>query len=439
MADDTVFFILGGTGDLARKKLLPALARLIEKGKKIKAVYSLARSSREDWEKVACSFSSSAKALCKFMPFDVRSKESYQLLAKELSSLKGKKLIFYLALPPSLFEDAVRNLGIILRNFTNPRSIVIEKPFGYDLTSARKLNSLLKRYFVEEEIFRIDHFLGKDTVQNIFSLRFSNILFEGVWNRNFVDNVQILALEDTGVEGREGYYDSVGAVRDMLQNHLLQILTFTAMEPPCCMEQEAIRDEKVKLLKNLSFVSFVKGQYIGYPVKGSRTETFVLAKAYVDNLRWQDVPFYLMTGKKLARRLTQITVVFRKIPKGFMALLDCMPRQNRVVFQVSPESKIKISIELRPPNWNFMACPIETTIEHSTTQGVDTSPYETLLEDIMEGDQSLFIRDDEVEALWQKVEPLLQDTSPPLPYPQGVELPHFALEFLKNEQREWYL
>jgi glucose-6-phosphate 1-dehydrogenase len=182
-------------------------------------------------------------------------------LGEELQKLKGYELIFYLSLSPFLYEDAILNLGRLLRNFSNPRKVVVEKPFGFDLQSARKLNNLLYRFFVEEEIYRIDHFLGKDTVQNIFSLRFSNTIFEGVWNRNFIDHVQIVALEDVDVGNRIDFYDKVGAVRDMLQNHLLQMLAFTTMEPPCAMAPQFIRDEKVKLLRSLSFSEFIKGQY----------------------------------------------------------------------------------------------------------------------------------------------------------------------------------
>jgi len=318
---------------------------------------------------------------------------------------------------------------------------VVEKPFGFDLQSARKLNSLLYRFFVEEEIYRIDHFLGKDTVQNIFSLRFSNIIFEGVWNRSFIDHVQVVALEDVDADNRIEFYDKVGAIRDMLQNHLLQMLAFTIMEPPCAMAPQFIRDEKVKLLRSLSFSEFVKGQYEGYPKEGSKTETLVVAKGYIENLRWQGVPFYLMTGKALGRKLTQITIVFREIPKSFVSLLDCMPKQNRIVFQVAPRNLLSISFELRPPTGRFIACPVETTMKYDLEESLGQplpEAYETLLEDILDSDQSLFIRADEIETMWEKVEPLISSEDNPRVYPRG-KLPDFTIEFIQRDGRSWVL
>ena len=437
MSKPKAFFIFGGTGDLAKRKLLPALSKIAKRREDLKVVYSLARSKREDWQAIACGLDSGFANLCNFIPFDVLKLEDYEKLEKEIQKLSGYELVFYLALPPFVYEQTILNLGRTLRKFSNPRKLVIEKPFGFDLPSAQKLNSLLHRYFIEEEIYRIDHFLGKDTVQNIFSLRFSNTIFEGVWNKNFIDHVQIVAIEDLGVEDRIGFYDKVGAIRDMLQNHLLQMLAFTAMEPPCCMVPQFIRDEKVKVLRSLNITEFVKGQYEGYPKEGSNTETLVVAKAYIDNLRWQGVPFYLMTGKKLGKKLTQITVVFKEIPRSFINLLDCMPKQNRITFQVAPKSSLSISFELRPPTGKFIVCPIETTMEYNLEEYFGQplpEAYETLLEDVLDSDQTLFIRADEIEVMWEKVQPLLTD-DPPKVYKQG-SIPEFAREFIKNG---WFL
>ncbi len=433
-------FILGGTGDLARKKLLPAISKLKKQREDLKVVYSLARSKNEEWEAIACNLDPDFRSLCNFIPFDALKWEDYLRLGQVLEKLNGYELIFYLALSPFLYEQAILNLGRLLRNFSNPRKLVVEKPFGFDLSSAQKLNNLLYRYFIEEEIYRIDHFLGKDTVQNIFSLRFSNTIFEGVWNKNFIDHVQIVAIEDVGVGNRIDFYDKVGAVRDMLQNHILQMLAFTTMEPPCLMDPRFIRDEKVKVLRSLSISEFVKGQYEGYPKEGSRTETFVAVKAYIENLRWQGVPFYMMTGKKLGKKLTQITLVFKEIPKSFISLLDCMPKQNRIVFQVAPKNSLSIAFELRPPTGRFIACPMETIMEYNLEESLGQplpEAYETLLEDILESDQSLFIRADEIEVMWERVEPLLLEQDLEI-YKEG-NIPEGAIKLIEKDRRSWIL
>ncbi len=440
-------FILGGTGDLARKKLFPALYSLYSKGKLegLYKVYSLAREESQDWKQLV-SRSPDPEKFDNFMKFDVREDSSYQALSKIIKNLKDQELIFYLALSPFLFETAIRKLGVLLRNFTNPRKIVVEKPFGFDLTSASKLNQILHTYFVEEEIYRIDHFLGKETVQNILSLRLSNTIFEGIWNKNFVDHVQIVAIEDIGIEGRGDYYDRVGAIRDMLQNHMLQMLSFTAMELPCCMDPELIRDEKVKLLRSvrrLSKEDAVKGQYEGYSlekgVKGnSNTETFVAVKLYIDNFRWQDVPFYLMTGKKLPKKLSQIALVFKEVPKSFAKILDCTPKQNKIVFRASPENKIAIHFELRPPAGGFIACPVETTMEYNLTGQELPDAYENLLIDIVQGDRSLFIRGDETELMWEIVEPIIKEDMPLYTYKSGT-LPEQANKLIEKDGKAWIL
>jgi len=439
-------FILGGTGDLARKKLLPALKNLYSQGKLqgLYKVYSLARERSQDWESVV----KGEERFDNFVQFDVRDQNSYRELGKVIEDLKGQELIFYLALPPSLFETTIRNLGRLLRDFTNPRKVVIEKPFGIDVESARRINQALHTYFVEEEIYRIDHFLGKETVQNIFSLRFSNTIFEGIWNKNFIDHVQIVVMEEVGIEGRGDYYDKVGAIRDMFQNHMLQVLAFLSMEPPCCMHPEFIRSEKVKLLMSVREIDpkdVVKAQYEGYlKEKGvkenSTTESFVALKLFIDNPRWQDVPFYMLTGKKLNKKLNQIAVVFKEVPRSFSKLLDCVPKQNKIIFQTAPKSKIAIHMELRPPAGKFIACPIETVMEYDVESLYQTKlpdAYETLLLDIIEGDQTLFIRDDEIEAMWKITEPLLSNPIPLYKYQEGSFGPEEAHKLIEKDGRAW--
>ncbi|RMH03905.1 MAG: glucose-6-phosphate dehydrogenase [Aquificota bacterium] len=444
MAKSFTLFIFGGTGDLAKRKLLPALSRLYRKGllQGLDKVYSLARSPREDWEAITCKLDAGFGKLCNFIPFDVKEGRNYQELGKVIESLKGQELIFFLAISPYLFEPAILNLGRLLRNFTNPRKIVVEKPFGFDLESARKFNSLLHRYFVEEEIYRIDHFLGKDTVQNIFSLRFSNTLFEGIWNRNFIDHVQIVAIEDIGVEGRGEFYDKVGAIRDMLQNHMLEMLAFVCMEPPAYMSEEFIRDEKVKVLKSVRIDRLIRGQYEGYlndvGLSQSNTETLVCAKVLVENFRWDGVPFYLLTGKKLSRKLTQITLVFKSVPSSFTRLLDCVPQENKIIFQTAPESKLRITFELRPPTGRLVACPMETFVEYKFPSEFEDA-YEVLLLDIVEGDPSLFIRNDEIEALWHVVQDYLNTQEKPFLYQAGTDLPEEVQSFIAVDGKRWLL
>ncbi len=452
------FFIFGGSGDLARKKIYPVLRKLYKEGElsNLRGIYALARDENglpdlvKDWEE---DFSK----LFKFIPFDVTSNQSYAEIGKEIENLKGVELIFYLALPPTLFETTIRHLGSLLRKFSNPRKIVIEKPFGFNFLSADRLNNTLYKYFIEDEIYRIDHFLGKGAVQSIFSFRFSNSIFEGIWNKNFVDHVQISALEDIGVEGRAGYYDRIGALRDMVQNHLLQILAFLAMEPPCCLEPERIRDEKIKLLLSIREIRkkdvksiAVRGRYKGYLQEegvdpNSKTETFTALKLHIDNLRWQGVPFYLRTGKKLNRKLTEIVIVFKEIPGGFAKLLDCFPQPNVIAFQIAPKNVITLKIQLRPPAQRFISCPVESRLDFDMEEYYHEKipeAYEMLIKDIIEGDHSLFIRADETLQAWKIVEPILEawEEDDYIPeYEPGSWGPKEATELIERDGRRWLI
>ncbi len=448
------FFILGGTGDLARRKLYPGIERLVKKGKlgKLVGLYALGREKGkiEEFEE---RFSKELSVPFKFIEFDVRDRESYRKLIKEFESLQGVELIFYLALPPDLFETAITHLGPTLRNFTNPRKIVVEKPFGFDLESAKRLNFQLKRYFTEEEIYRIDHFLGKLQVQNILSVRFSNYIFEGIWNKNFIDNVQISALETVGLEGRVSYYDRVGALRDMVQNHMLQILSFLAMEPPAVMGAEEIRDEKVKVLESIRRIKVsevkdfaVRGQYKGYREelgRNSTTETFVALKLYIENFRWEGVPFYLRTGKKLKEKKTQAIIVFKEVPGNFGRLLGCMPQQNKLAFEIAPKNRLVFKFQVMPPS-GLLACTVESSMEADMAESIGEPPeaYETLLEDIVSGDQTLFIREDESELAWEIVQPIIEswrEQEDLYLYEPGSYGPEEAQKFIEKDGRSWVL
>ncbi|HOJ92905.1 MAG TPA: glucose-6-phosphate dehydrogenase [Dictyoglomaceae bacterium] len=457
MGKKFVIVILGGLGDLARSKLYPVLYNLYKNFKLLNCSKIISTGRRQNIgqnefiEILKMSVNNDEPkffSLFDFVTLNLDKPEDYRGLRDVLSKYKEEEFIFYLATPPLTFESTIKNLGLSLKELPNKRKIVIEKPFGYDLESAKNLNNTISEFFKEEEIYRIDHFLGKETVQNIFGLRFSNIIFEGIWNRNFIDHIQISALEDIGVEGRLGYYDKVGALRDMIQNHLIQILTIIAMEPPCCIDEKMVRDEKFKVLKSVREISYkevpmyaVRGQYEGYLKEGnlseSFTETYAAVKFYVDNLRWEGVPFYLRTGKKLKRKETSVIIVFKKIPGLFSKLLDCMPQEDIIGFKISPENKIILSFQLRPLGGSLLSCPIPTSMEWS---GSNIEAYETLFTDIIEGDQTLFIREDEIEKSWEIVQPILdfwKDHPEVSIYPSGSYGPKEAEEFIKRDGREW--
>ncbi len=455
MAKGVAFFIFGGTGDLARKKLYPVMERLIKRGKlrKLVGLYALSR-TEENIKEYVKGLDPALSEVFKFMPFDVTDRDHYHRLEKIIAELDGVELIFYLALPPQLFESAIVHTGSLLRHYMNPRKIVIEKPFGFDLESAKKLNFQLKRYFTEDEIYRIDHFLGKVAIQNLLSFRFSNYIFEGIWNKNFIDNVQISALESIGLEGRAGYYDRIGALRDMIQNHLFQMLSFLAMEPPAVIDAERVRDEKVKVLAAIRRIKdeevdeyAVRGVYRGYREelgRESSTETFAAVKILIDNFRWEGVPFYLRTGKRLREKKTQIVVVFKDIPGNFSRLIGCKPAPNKLVFDIAPTNRVRFFFQTMPPQ-GFLGCSLERSMEMSIDDVFEGEPpeaYETLLEDIIEGDQTLFIREDEAELAWEIIDPIIKkwsyDNNVPL-YDPGTEGPREADKMIWKDGREWIL
>ncbi len=455
MKRETAFFIFGGTGDLARRKLYPVLQNLYRKGKLsgLRLICALGRDAdklKDYTDRLDPEFA----RFFKFLNFDVTEKKDYETLRREIEALPNVELIFYLALPPSLFEPTIINTGSLLRRFSNPRKIVIEKPFGFDLKSAKSLNFQLKRYFTEREIYRIDHFLGKVPIQNILSIRFSNYIFEGIWNKNFIDNIQISATETLGLEGRASYYDRIGALRDMIQNHLLQILAFLAMEPPAVMSAERIRDEKVKVLASIRRIKeeevdryAVRGQYSGYTHelgRDSNTETYAAVKLYIENFRWEGVPFYLRTGKKLKEKKTEAVVLFKEIPGNFGRILGCMPDQNKLAFEIAPTTRVIFRFQMMPPT-GFLACTVESSMEIDLSKHFGQEPpeaYETLLEDVIDGDQTLFIREDESELAWEIVQSIIdrwrEDEDVPL-YKPGTWGPREAEEFIKRDGRRWIL
>jgi glucose-6-phosphate 1-dehydrogenase len=343
--------------------------------------------------------------------------------------------------------------------------IVIEKPFGYDLAAARKLNAELLDVFDESQIYRIDHYLGKETVQNLMALRFANALFEPVWNRNFIDNVQITAAEDIGIEGRAGYYEGAGALRDLVQNHMLQLLALLTMEPPTSFEANRVRDEKLKVLEAIVPPAVddvpsmaVRAQYDsgvagGKPVPAyreeegvaeeSRTETYAALRLHVSNWRWAGVPFYLRTGKRLARKLTEIAVTLKPVPHlAFQSIGSVGVQPNQVILTVQPDEGVSVSLGAKIPGATMRIRPVNMEF-HYGTSFMSESPeaYERLILDAMRGDATLFTRNDEIEALWGIIDPVLtawhEDTSQALPqYAAGSAGPAEA-EQLLEDGRTW--
>ena len=476
MADTIVIF--GASGDLTSRKLIPALYQLFVKGRLPEAsrIVGVSRSDfehqqwRDALRKTTAEFAGDTfdnaqwarfSETIFYQPGDITNPADFVALGGFLESIESGECgrVYYLSTMPQLYETAITNLGDAgLSDDSNGfRRVIIEKPFGTDLKTAKALNQSIHSSFREDQIYRIDHYLGKETVQNIFALRFANSIFEPLWNRNYVDHVQITVAEEVLVGRRAGYYDTSGILRDMFQNHLLQLLMITAMEPPASYDAALVRDEKVKVLHGIrrmtggDFASdTVRGQYAGYldeegvPAE-SLTETFAVLKLYCDNWRWQGVPFYLRSGKGMSCRTTQIVIQFKQVP---YVLFDDMPKPpigNRLVIQVQPAEGIQMHFETKVPDSEMRTRTSTLDFSFQGTSGGKSLPdaYQRLLLDALNGDASLFARSDEVELAWSIIDPIIaawkSPAAPPLHrYQKGLWGPDEATVWMHQQHREWF-
>jgi glucose-6-phosphate 1-dehydrogenase len=489
-----VVTIFGASGDLTKRKLIPALYNLALEKRLPEhfAVVGYARSEmthevfREKMREAVSEFSRTGlkdEAVWKefannlyFIPGTYNEGTGYKKLQDFLAGFdRGSRVlpvrVFYLAIPPDLYGNVIRQIaaaGLAPRESAGDGRIrvVIEKPFGSDLSTAQDLNRRVHEVFDESQVYRIDHYLGKETVQNIMVFRFANSVFEPIWNRRYVDHVQITAAETVGVESRGGYYEEAGVVRDMFQNHLLQLLCLTAMEPPVGFSADAVRDEKGKLLKSVRPIApeevaaaAVRGQYaagriegkevVGYREesgvkKNSSTVTYAAIKLFIDNWRWESVPFYLRSGKAMASRVTEIAIQFKRPPLLLFkasAIEDVSP--NVLVMRIQPDEGVSLTFEVKPPGPAIGICPLSLDFKYEQAFGSGPpEAYETLLEDCIEGDSTLFTRHDWVELAWSLMDPIIQtwQISKPRDFPNyeaGSWGPEESDAFIKRDGRRW--
>jgi glucose-6-phosphate 1-dehydrogenase len=489
--DPCVLVIFGASGDLVRRKLVPALyylsrndllpeSFLIVGTSRTKMSHESFRDSLKESVRTDRPDAFEEDAWWEFRkkifyhPLDYSDGASYQGLASVLEKREtefktGGNRIFYLAVPPTLYKDITQHLGDagLSKQKKGYTRVIIEKPFGRDLESARGLNDHVHKWFQEDQIFRIDHYLGKETVQNILIFRFMNAIFEPVWNRRYIDHIQITAAETLGVENRAGYYEGAGILRDMFQNHMLQLLALTAMEPPTYFNSDRVREEKIKVFRSLRPIdlndldsSLVLGQYgpgeaEGKKLRGyreeagvsphSNTPTFAAAKFHVDNWRWQGVPFYIRSGKRMTRKVTEIAIQFKPIPHLMLhAVTDESISPNVLILKIQPDERIMISFQTKRPG--FKSCLRQVLMDFSYRadgDGISLDSYERVLLDAMLGDQMLFVREEGVEVTWSILTPVLEMIEkekrvPPFPnYSAGSAGPREADTLLEREEDRW--
>lgn len=484
MPESCTYVVFGATGNLSMTKLMPAFYHL-EKHNRLTDEVKILAIGRRDWDRdewietVKEAVMPKARGgitdevcdrFCSrldYFKMDILNAEDYLKLKEHIAANNWpNNMAFYLSLGPDQFAPAVEHLGEakLLREDSGWRRVVLEKPFGYDAESAKQLQKRLNKYLDEEQTYRIDHYLGKGMVQNLMVFRFANLMMEPLWNRNYIDHIQITHAEDKPVGTRAGYYDTSGAMRDMIQSHLLQLLALVAMEPPASMEAEALRNEKVKLLQSVRPIlkknvhnqayraQYAEGSVNGEQVpaylqepgvdKNSVTETYAALKLYIDNWRWAGVPFYIQTGKNMPKNRTIVAIRFKHPPKQFFRDSQVKKMEpNWIVFGIQPEESIRIELTAKQPGLEIMT--EQTSLDATLKGDVDTSydAYEELLLDVIKGDRSLFLRYDEVKAAWTVVDPILQawssETAYIDTYPSGSWGPEGAKKLFDHPEQCW--
>lgn len=488
--EPVIMVIFGGSGDLTKRKLVPAMYNLyLDNQLPDKfSIIGLGRTSfdngdfREKLKGNVSEFSrrgtvdadqwTQFQSHLSYSVLDVMNPDAYNDLADQIHVIETAwgveaNLVFYLAIAPGLMETVAQNLGKsgICKNIHRSR-LVVEKPFGHDLHSAQELNQKLRAIFDESQIFRIDHYLGKEAVQNMLVFRFANVLFEPIWNRKFIEHVQITVSETVGVEDRGGYYDKTGALKDMIQNHVLQLLCFVAMEPPVSFEANEIRNRKVDVLRAVRkyagkevFQNAARGQYgpgyaKGLPIEGYRenvkvnpkssTETFAAIKFHIDNWRWQGVPFYVRSGKMMPEKMSVITIQFRPVPHHiFPSSVAESLQPNRITISINPDTGIRVRFQAKQVGLDMRLTPADLTFNYS--QAYDEQQpeaYETLLHDVIVNDATLFMRSDEVEAAWEVVMPFVAawEENPSMNFPNysaGSWGPESAEQLIARDGFHW--
>jgi glucose-6-phosphate 1-dehydrogenase len=475
----SALLLFGATGDLAKRMLLPSLFALHEDGliDRDLRIVGTARSDMDD-----DGFRDLAKAALaqylpddrnqenalqsflerlSYQPLDASERDGFAALSEKLGDVSGGLAIF-LSTAPSLFEATIAGLESAGLTGENVR-IGLEKPLGNDFESSTAINDAVAGAFAENQIFRIDHYLGKETVQNLMALRFANMMFEPLWNSGGIDHVEITVSETVGLEGRHGFYENTGALRDMVQNHMLQLLALTAMEAPANLDAASIRDEKVKVLRSLRAVTadeMVRGQYGSGAVGGaavhsyaddfggtSDTETFVAIKAHVDNWRWKDVPFYLRTGKRLAERRSEIIIQFKSVPHNIFAERGGKLKANRLVIRLQPEEYVRLQVMAKEPGLDrdgvvLREVPLDLSLSQAFSKTRNRIAYERLLLDLIDGDPTLFVRRDEVEAQWRWVDAIRkiwsENDMSPKAYGAGSWGPSAAIALTERDGVSWH-
>jgi glucose-6-phosphate 1-dehydrogenase len=459
--------IFGASGDLTRRKLLPAFYHLFLEGLMppgfVIAGYARTEFDDDSFRTHAHDaivefgrhkpegevWSSFAQHLM-YVPGDFSDAGAMDHIVRHLEKADAShgtegNRFYYAATPPVAYPDIVKRIGDA--GMQKNAKIVFEKPFGYDLASATELNAIIHNVFDESQVFRIDHYLGKETVQNILAFRFSNGMFEPIWNRRYIDHVQITVAEQLGIEGRGAFYEQTGAIRDMVSTHLFQMMTFLAMEPPVSFEPDRLRDETVKVLRSVLPVDatkVVRGQYAGYRDEdgvsdGSTVETFAALELETDNRRWADVPFFLRTGKGLGSKVSEITLKFRKVPFNVFPGADMeLPMRDHLTFRVQPDEGITIAVNAKTPGPGLDLGRVTMDFDYDRefkSEIVDS--YELLLLEAMEGDHTLFLRQDGVERAWELLQPVLDAPTPVVTYPRGSMGPREAEALIAP--RRWHI